>query len=436
MGSIIRICAVTIAFFVVTSGCSPVIKTRTPKTPVLEATAELPGIPLETLHLPELTVMQGVTQNDISGNHIVSGSIDLQNASVIDIPLEGKPIWLVSATENESILLATVLEDGTTQVFKITGESYLPIEITPSQLPAGMPPLLTLTEGEPQLITPPADASLVTNPILLGEDLIYIASNGDLVVGETRLPVNALPDSRILADRKGRLLILSQPTDRYDHGVLGDDLEASAITLVETEPEVQILKEITIEEPDVIEGISPIWADINNDGSQDIIVTLSNNQNGARIVAFNEDGTMLAQSDPIGLGYRWRHQLAVAQFEANKPPLLVSIRTPHIGGVVEYFQYKGNGRLEIVKEFKGFSTHSIGSRNLDTALAADFNNDGVFEILIPDQSHTSLAIVSINEVSTALPLDGILTSNISAVNLNGRLYIAAGTEGKLRVWFP
>ncbi len=178
------------------------------------------------------------------------------------------------------------------------------------------------------------------------------------------MPINALPDARILMDENNRLLVLTQPTNRYDHGVLGDALEASGITLLETEPELRIIRNIPTEAPDVIEGISPIWADIDNDGVRDIIVTLSNNQSGARIAAFLEDGTLLAESPALQIGYRWRHQIAVAPFGENTMPSLVSIRTPHIGGVIEFLQFN-NGKLEIVGEVEGFSSHAIGSRNLE-----------------------------------------------------------------------
>ena len=419
-----------ISALAILTGCAPATVTPPPFEPIA---LTLP-LPSASPQLESITA-QSVTQNNLSGNHIISGSINIQAASVIDVHLEGKPAWIVGAPLNDGVIFVVVTEDGKTQAYQIAGGAFEVIEITPSQLPAGMPPLLTISNGTPQLVSPPNDASTLTNPILLDKKAAYITSSGDLMIGETRLPVNALPDSRILADTRNRLLVLSQPTDRYDHGVLGDSIEASGITLIETDPEIKVVHNISIEEPDVIEGISAIWADVNNDERQDIIVTLSNNQSGARLVAYNEDGTILAESDPIGLGHRWRHQLAVAQFEANIPPLLVSVRTPHIGGIVEFFQYKV-GKLEIVKEFNGFSTHSIGSRNLDSAIAADFNNDGIFELLIPDQSHTELGIISMNEAPIFLSLDGILTSNLSAVNTNGKLYIAAGTQNKLRIWIP
>jgi hypothetical protein len=379
------------------------------------------------------------TQNNPSGNHLVGGSIDLPNAAVLDIPLDGKPIWLVGATFNGIVIFVVVMDNGKVQAFELSGESYEPFDISPNQLPAGMPPTLSISDSNIELITPPNDASPFTYPLILDNNLVYIGTNGDLVLidskSQTRLPVNALIDTRILMDGNNRLLILTQPTNRYDHGILGDELEASGITLLETEPELRVIQNIPIEAPDVIEGISPIWDDIDDDGVRDITVTLSNNQTGARIVSFRENGTLLAESLPIGLVHRWRHQIAIAAFEPNKPPLLVDVRTPHIGGIIEYLQFN-NGKLDIVKEINGFSSHTIGSRNLDSVLAGDFNNDGIIELLAPDQSQANLGVISIDGVIASIPLDGVLTSNVSAAELGGNLYVGAGTQGNLRIWIP
>jgi hypothetical protein len=114
-------------------------------------------------------------------------------------------------------------------------------------------------------------------------------------------------------DESGRLLFLSEPTRDYPHAVLGDDLEATGITLVNTQTLPPQITEITAQGGDVIEGIAPLWADPNDDGTREIIVTQSNSQDGARLVLYSEDGSLMAASTPIGQGFRWRHQLAVGR---------------------------------------------------------------------------------------------------------------------------
>ena len=212
------------------------------------------------------------------------------------------------------------------------------------------------------------------------------------------------------------------------NGVLGDHIEAAGITLIETSPESKIIHIISISEPDVNEGIYPTWVDMNNDGEREIIVTLSNARNGARIVTFREDGSLLAEGPTIGMGYLWRHQLVVTPFGETGENLLAVVRTPHIRGAVEFYRLCGD-KLEIMSSIPGISTHSIGSRNLFTAQGSDFNNDGQIELLVPDQSHTHLAVISMhNEATTNLDLEGELVSILGAAQSpdSNQVFLAGG----------
>lgn len=102
-----------------------------------------------------------------------------------------------------------------------------------------MPPLLRLKGGEVRIVTAIETASSLRHPFPIGDQgrLTYIYKTGDLVFdggeGETKFPLSALPDARILADGSGRLLFLSGATRRYAHGALGDTLEAGTVALVD-----------------------------------------------------------------------------------------------------------------------------------------------------------------------------------------------------------
>jgi len=88
------------------------------------------------------------------------------------------------------------------------------------------------------------------------------------------------------------------------HGILGDTLEATRITLVETLPCPYVVATISVPPPYVIEGLSPIWADLDGDGSREILVTVSDAAQGARLLAFTETGEQRATGLPVGRGYR------------------------------------------------------------------------------------------------------------------------------------
>ena len=84
-------------------------------------------------------------------------------------------------------------------------------------------------------------------PLEKARRLAYTAQNGNVVAREDgevmRLAVSALLDARLLADDPGSILVLTEGTDRYRHGVPGDTLEAASIRLLETIPSLRMIPE-------------------------------------------------------------------------------------------------------------------------------------------------------------------------------------------------
>ncbi|MBT3390490.1 MAG: hypothetical protein HN413_08770 [Chloroflexi bacterium] len=382
----------------------------------------------------------GYTQSSSDGNHLIDGTGNLPKAAWIDIPLGGTPVWLAAVPDGETSLWAAVLADGRVQAFRVSAEGAEPIAIVPDQLNPSTPPLLLFDGDQLQLLAhAPDSASPFTHPIQVQGEIAFIDPSGNLHVGEVILPVNALPDARLLQDEFGRILLLSGPSEIYSHGVLGDALEATQISLVETHPVTQLVHVFKIPEGRVIEGIAPIWADLTGDGQREIVITLSDATHGAQLAVFDETGALIARSDVIGQGYRWRHQIAVAPFGPHGEMELVTVLTPHLGGIVEFYQLTGD-HLRLTAQLGGYTSHVINSRNLDMALAGDFDGDGNLELLTPNQARTELGAIRRDEngatVVWSLPLQGVLSSNLaSATSDDGKIWLGAGLDtGMLRVW--
>ena len=392
----------------------------------------------------------GITHQRPDGNRLARGKGGaVPFVQPVDIPLFEQPRWLVGAPLDGGSVWVAVSQEGHAQAFQVRQGRVADIQVDPVRIPPGMPPGLRVEDDVPSLVVPPtAEASPLTPPTLFdpaGGKIAFIESSGDLIIWEegqtTRIRVDALPDSRILADERGRLLLLTAPTDRYGHGVLGDASEAAGIALIETFPTPRVGTEVHLPSPQVIEGIAPIWADMTGDGEREIIVTVSDEDQGARIVVFGEAGQQLAAGPPIGRGFRWRHQLAVAPFASNGELELVAVLTPHIGGVAEFYRLTG-ARMEIVAQVPGFSSHTIGSRNLDMAAAGDFDGDDRIELLVPDQSHTHLAGIRRSsdsaDVAWTVEVGGRVSTNLATVSFpDGTLAAGIGHEGRaLRLWLP
>ncbi|MEC9280196.1 MAG: hypothetical protein VX947_04835, partial [Chloroflexota bacterium] len=124
---------------------------------------------------------------------------------------------------------------------------------------------------------------------------------------------------------------------------------------------------------------------LEEDGIREILVMVSNSRTGARLIVFNDAGEPTAFGPAVGRDSRWRHQLAVAPFGPSGEVEIVDVLTPHIGGIVEFYRLE-NDILKVVVKIPGFRSHKIGSRNLDMAVAGDFDGDGRVELLVPNQT--------------------------------------------------
>jgi hypothetical protein len=324
-----------------------------------------------------------------------------------------------------------------------------------------------LKNNQVHLFTSPlADASALTHPVATPStayDLVYIQSSGGLILQNAqqrrRLSIPALPEARLVFSRDGLLALLSHPTQRYAHGVLGDTIEAAGLTIIDLQQR-QKPRVVPISDEKVIEGLAPILADVDGDGVSEIVVTESDEVQGARLVIYRANGDMMAQGPPIGQGFRWRHQLAVGPFGPQGEMEIVSVQTPHIGGIVEFFQLDGSMLRSVASVYgmqrvemsatgdfaplagSGYGSHIIGSRNLDMGLAGDLDADGRLEVLVPNQARTHLTAIRRSQNGAhaiwAVPIGGHLSSNLAAVNLPGTgIIVAAGHDGgKLRLWLP
>ncbi len=393
----------------------------------------------------------GYTHQRADGNRFELGRGTLPDSQPLDISLNGKPEWVVAALSpaRDGSLWVIALADGQVQAFQISGQAVEAVAITPSQLPPGMPPALRLADGVPQLLAAPAGAaSPYSHPVSTNESgrMAFIDSEGAVVIWQNevvaRLPVNALPDARLLVDEAGRILVLTEATTRYGHGVLGDAVEAAAITLIETQPTPRIALTIPISGQSVVEGIAPIWADLDGDGLRDIIVTLSNAEQGAQLVVFNEAGEQIAAGPAIGQGSRWRHQIAVAPFGPNGELELADVLTPHLGRVVEFFRLEGDALVVVAQLQAGYTSHAIGSRNLDTAVAGDFDGDGRVELLLPNSQGDELGAIRRTpesaELAWTVAVGGPISTNLAAA-AHGDQGLAVGlgrADGVLRLWLP
>lgn len=391
-------------------------------------------------------VETGLTYQRADGNRFIHGRGALPTGEHIDIALGEAVRWVVGVSAGRGSLWVAGLESGALHAIALRDGRA---ERIPNFVPAHLdgPPVLVRTGRQVSVLAPATHGSRLSHPVPIARQqrLAYISDLGLLSLasffGSQRsgLKVIIPMDARILADDKGRLLTLSDPTTRYAHGALGDDEEAASMTLVDAGGKARIARRIVFPEADVFEGIAPLWVDWNLDGEREIVATLSSGEGGSRIVLFAEDGKPIAESAPIGAAYRWRHAIAVAPFGPGGEMELAEVVTPHLQATVQFLAWRG-GRLQPTATLGGFTSHVNGSRNLDLAAAGDFDGDGKIELLLPDVRFRFLGGIRRTargaEVAWKVPLPSRLSSNIGSVLMdNGTMIVAAGlADGTLRFW--
>ena len=393
------------------------------------------------------------TYHSENGNRLVQGQGVLPNLTPLDITLPDTVTWIAAATNDLQSVWAVILESGQVKAYKVTNNSATEVAIMPNQVSTTIPPTLVLeNDGNVKLANVFEDGSAYSSPVILDKDTgdrVYIANNGDVVLKsstmEQRLAVNALSYARLLLDSNKRILVLTDPTSRLDHvAVLGSGFQhASSITIIDTDT-FSVSSKITIDAPDAVEGNALIWTDVNNDGTNEIITTLSSDGVGARIVVFNEDGSEYAESSAIGLDNRWRHQIAVAPYKSATETNLVSVYIPHLGPKIEYFRLDDQS-MAITNQTASYSSHLWTGVNIDMGISGDFDNDGKLELLLVN--HASRGFISPSVIGAfeydesginldwTLDLTGLISSNVAAVTLsNNTIAYGVGQGANLRIW--
>ncbi len=239
----------------------------------------------------------------------------------------------------------------------------------------------------------------------------------------TPTPPDIIPHARIVQGARDiRATWFASPTERYDHGVLGDHIEAAALK-VETAAGEILSHELSGES--VFEDLTPRLADIDGDGRDEIIAVRSYVDRGAAVVLFGiRDGELvrLAESDPIGMPNRWLNPIGAGDFDGDGTSEIAVIQTPHIGGILILYRWQGERLTETARRF-GFSTHAMGSTVLGMSALLDLDGDGGDEILVPDQGRTDLKAIShaggLFRILWSVPNDERIATSIVTADLDG-----------------
>jgi hypothetical protein len=269
-------------------------------------------------------------------------------------------------------------------------------------------------------------------------DIISLSPEGKaLLLLDERLTVkqqvslNALPDAELVItdlndDGSPVLVVLTDPSTRYPHGVLGDTLEATSISVYSAE--LELLSQFVLSEPFVFEQrrVTPLLA-----AKRGILATRSSAQTGAGVVflEWQENHLLLSAEAPaIGLGNRWLNLFA------SQDEFAYAVRTPHIGGPLQ--RYRLTSTLELEAFDLGVTNHMIDSRNLDLAVLLEATPEQTL-LAAPSQQLDRIHLIACSvtcEVIQEWELSAGLNSNLVSVTIAGERYLAAADDDNLWLW--
>ncbi len=249
----------------------------------------------------------------------------------------------------------------------------------------------------------------VTFPGRQSQDLLAVAQDGAVVlIGGlatggprvvARLDVRALQDARItLADFDGdghlEAVVLSDPVSRASQGVLGDDVEAAAVAVVGLRSHaLEMRGRFMLTPPAVFETLVPVLAPLSiTPRVIGVLLTRHAPGQNAGLVALTwSDGRLavVAEEGSTAQNQRWIHVIGSAEMSGSGVPEVIAVANPHARGVVSAYRRTG-GSFARVASASGYSSHAMGSRNLDQALIADFDGDGRPEVVLPRLSRDAL----------------------------------------------
>lgn len=146
-----------------------------------------------------------------------------------------------------------------------------------------------------------------------------------------------------------------EPTRRYPHGVLGDDVEYGALVIHAGGQKVTV----TLPQDRVFEDLSPRLADLNGDGSPEIVVVESQAQKGAQLAIYDLNGQKIAATPHIGTRNRWLAPAGIGDLDGDGFVEIAYVDRPHLAKTLRIWRFK-HGTLTEIATLPGLTNHRIG----------------------------------------------------------------------------
>jgi len=148
------------------------------------------------------------------------------------------------------------------------------------------------------------------------------------------------------------------PTDRYAHGILGDAIEWGELQITSDLG----VRSFVLPQDRVFEDVAPRLADLDGDGTAEVVVVETLNREGAQLAIYDETGK-IAATPHIGRTNRWLAPIGVADLDGDGIIEVAYIDRPHLAKTLRVWQFV-DGALEPVADLSGLTNHRIGESDI------------------------------------------------------------------------
>jgi hypothetical protein len=148
------------------------------------------------------------------------------------------------------------------------------------------------------------------------------------------------------------------PTDRSAQGILGDAIEWGELQLA-TDAGTH---RFTLPQDRVFEDVAPRLADVDGDGTPEVVVVETRVSEGAQLAIYDHTGK-IAATPHIGRTNRWLAPIGVADLDGDGVIEVAYIDRPHLAKTLRVWRFAG-GALVPVADLPGLTNHRIGEADI------------------------------------------------------------------------
>ncbi|SEW22122.1 hypothetical protein SAMN04488515_1679 [Cognatiyoonia koreensis] len=177
------------------------------------------------------------------------------------------------------------------------------------------------------------------------------------------------------ADGTEALVWYADPSDAYQHGVLGDAIEGTRIRLRSSRTwNTCGVFFAWAGEDHVYEDTAPRLADMDGDGVAEVIAVRSSVSKGAQLIVYAEPNdpmengfpdmmSVVAATPYIGTANRWLAPIGAADLDGDGTIEIAYVDRPHLAKTLRIVSIQGDQLLEEAA-LPGVTNHRIGERDI------------------------------------------------------------------------